>query len=391
MAVIVSDTFDRIDGPLGTADTGQSWLVISGDWAVIAHTAERSNVTKVSGVAVIQTGFTDAVTKVELVNPSSISFGAGNMGIVVRYFDSSHYFSLTYDRFPGANRVRLKRTYGGTATVVDVSATLADHDTISCAYCGSLFEIFINDVPQGTYDDSGQPQLYGTQSGLIGFQGVLGSGGNNNFDNFLVTTNGTCTPTYNCDVGTCVDPGDGSGTYPSLAACLEGCEVPVSYNCEDNSCVDPGDGSGEFASLAECVDSGCGATSQNVATQRFDAGTGSSYYLVPAIVDSGDELRSKCVKPGRVTSRRTNQTIQVYGYDVDSEISVSDLEDGQNSSTGALPLADNANVSQSPLIGVNVPNATSHTIRVAGDDTGETTRDRIDEIIYQVAQHGVRR
>jgi len=33
--------------------------------------------------------------------------------------------------------------------------------------------------------------------------------------------------------------------------------TPVSYNCINNECIDPGDGTGEFASLALCEASGC--------------------------------------------------------------------------------------------------------------------------------------
>lgn len=60
--------------------------------------------------------------------------------------------------------------------------------------------------------------------------------------------------TWNCVEGECVDPGDGTGTYSTLAACQAACEEPpaVSYNCVDGSCVDPGDGSGTYSTLEEC-------------------------------------------------------------------------------------------------------------------------------------------
>ena len=132
-------------------------------------------------------------------------------------------------------------------------------------------------------------------------------------------------------------------------------------------------------------------TTTGINTMRIDDGIGNAYYVVPPITDSGNELKSKVVKPARVTGKRTNQTLMIYGYDVEDPIIISDLEDGTNSSTGALALADSTQVSQSPLVNLNVPNAVLHTVRVAGDDTGEATRDRIDEIMYQVADQGVRR
>jgi hypothetical protein len=83
--------------------------------------------------------------------------------------------------------------------------------------------------------------------------------------------NSTCIPTppatesWNCsyDYGnhifSCVDPGDGSGTYATNALCLadqfSDCYQPQyfeSYNCVNSNCVDPGDGSGQYASLLSC-------------------------------------------------------------------------------------------------------------------------------------------
>ena len=59
---------------------------------------------------------------------------------------------------------------------------------------------------------------------------------------------------YNCISSACVDPGDGTGTYSSLADCQAMCNT---WNCnlfEDgtNSCVDPGDGTGQYVSLVDC-------------------------------------------------------------------------------------------------------------------------------------------
>ena len=73
---------------------------------------------------------------------------------------------------------------------------------------------------------------------------------------------------YNClwDVSTssylCVDPGDGSGVFPTNAACVTAVNNNVqpcyveSWNCVTNSgvsvCIDPGDGSGTYNTLNEC-------------------------------------------------------------------------------------------------------------------------------------------
>jgi hypothetical protein len=128
-----------------------------------------------------------------------------------------------------------------------------------------------------------------------------------------------------------------------------------------------------------------------VGTFQFDGGEGSDWYIVGQIVDSGNELRSKVVKSAHATGRLTNPKILIYGYDVQSVVNTQDLEDGTNSTTGAIPLPDSAGVAQSPRVNVDVPNAVLHTIRLQGDDTGNDERDEVHEIVYEVAEQGVRR
>lgn len=400
MAIIVQDDFNRTDNPtsLGTANTGQTWNQVSGtsgNFQINSNNALWSwNPFDGAGRDVIESGFTDAVTQVTLVNPTSGSqnFGIG-LGLICRYVDSNNFFQLVYYRFPGASQLRLQRTFAGaTTTVADLGLTLSDNDVIKLTYCGPLFEIFVNGVSQGTYDDTGNPQNYGTLCGLVGIPGSFFALIEKRFDNFLVQTNAACTPvTYNCTGGGCVDPGDGTGTYATLAACLAACGTAVSYNCINGICIDPGNGTGTYPTLAACEASGCGAGTRGVATQRFDAGKGNFYYLVPPVADSGDELQSKTVKSIRVTGKRTNASVLGYGYDVESPINVSDLENGTNSATDVIPVANSTQVTQSERKTVNIPNAVLHTVRVQGDDTGQTTRDRIDEVVTEQSIIGVRR
>lgn len=132
-------------------------------------------------------------------------------------------------------------------------------------------------------------------------------------------------------------------------------------------------------------------TQSGVRTTRFDAGEGSVYYLVSPVVDSGVELRSKTIKSVRQTGRRTNVSAMIYGYDVDDSISVNDLEAGVNSSTGPIALDDSTDVAQSEREPCNVVNSVLWAVRLEGDDTGQAERDRIDEIVVEVAEQGVRR
>jgi hypothetical protein len=132
-------------------------------------------------------------------------------------------------------------------------------------------------------------------------------------------------------------------------------------------------------------------TAAGVTTERFDAGEGSEWWIVAPIVDSGNELRSKVIKPARVNGRLTNASLMIYTWDVTEGINIADLEAGVNSITGPCAIPDSTNVAQSELVPVNCPNAVLHTIRVEGDDRGQSVRDQVHEILYQQALQGVRR
>lgn len=132
-------------------------------------------------------------------------------------------------------------------------------------------------------------------------------------------------------------------------------------------------------------------TISGVRTLRFDAGQGSEYYLVAPVVDSGNELRSKNIKAAHATGRFTNAAMQVYTWDVTQTVNVADLEAGDNSATGDIPVDDSTDVAQLVREQVNCPNAVLSTIRLEGDDRGQTERDQIHEIVYEQSIQGVRR
>lgn len=133
-----------------------------------------------------------------------------------------------------------------------------------------------------------------------------------------------------------------------------------------------------------------------VRTSTFDgnaAGSGerSHYWLALQPSDSGDELRSKIVKAGRVTGKVTNASFQIYKWDVGEPINVTDVEQGLNAATRPQNLPDVPQVTQSARKQVNVPNACLHSIRVEGTYEGDAIKDRIDEIAVEQARMGVRR
>lgn len=129
-------------------------------------------------------------------------------------------------------------------------------------------------------------------------------------------------------------------------------------------------------------------------TFQFDAGVGSQWWLVPQLSDSGNELRSKNVKAVHVTGRLTNAEFIGYAYDVEQPINVAELEAGERSSMRTVTrpqiLPDTTEVTQSKRRPINIT-GTLHTVRLSGDDTGNEVRDRIEEIVIEVSDQGVRR
>lgn len=120
------------------------------------------------------------------------------------------------------------------------------------------------------------------------------------------------------------------------------------------------------------------------------SGLGIKWYLVPSITDSGVELRDKVVKSVRVTGKTTSANVQVHGWQPTQSINVTDLEDGLNP-LATIPLEDTTEVVQSQRFQVNCPNLAQHTVRVEGEWNGQGIPDRVDEVITELAQQGIRR
>lgn len=402
MAIIVQDTFNRADDPasLGNADTGQTWSQSVGASCAFGVVSSQAKFNAPSflatngGSAWIDAGTEDAIVKATLVNVQSLPGFVAFVGVTARRESSSRLYRLVVRNNNPIGAPILTLEYVLSAGVFNslgaVEITPQNGDTIALALCGVNFAVFLNDVEQFS-GSSAILNIHGTSWGLTTNQGTVPAIYSQSFDDFLITTNGTCTPTYNCTPFGCVDPGDGSGTYATLEACLTACEIAESYNCVDGTCVDPGDGTGEFSTLLECQQSGC--ANLQAETQKFDAGNGSEWMLLAQLSDSGDELRSKNIKAGYVVGKVTNADFTIYPVDVGQSIDVEAMEAGTRTAGATRPqfLPDTDGVAQSPRKQVNVINAITHTVRVSGNDTGEEVRDRIDQITYEVDQQGCRR
>jgi len=89
--------------------------------------------------------------------------------------------------------------------------------------------------------------------------------------------------TWDCDpsIWGCYDPGNGSGSYLTLAACQVACQAVPSWDCDSQgNCYDPGNGSGQYNSIVSC-NSNCVVPSWDCDSQGncYDPGTSQGLYL----------------------------------------------------------------------------------------------------------------
>jgi hypothetical protein len=73
--VLLTDGFNRADGPLGRADTGQAWEVRTGTAAIVSGQARFSAAT-LKSLAVLPCGVSDFALRVTLATNPASSVGA---------------------------------------------------------------------------------------------------------------------------------------------------------------------------------------------------------------------------------------------------------------------------------------------------------------------------
>lgn len=156
----------------------------------------------------------------------------------------------------------------------------------------------------------------------------------------------------------------------------------------DNDCIVSG-----VATVGDRMELLLGGRISDVRTKRLNAGTGSAWYVCAQLSDDGNETRSTVIKAAKVTGKLTSASAKIYGFDVGVPVSVSDLENGTNSATGAISLTTTTQVVQSERKQVNVPNCALSTARIEGTYSvaAGVIADRIDEIVLERAVQGVRR
>jgi hypothetical protein len=167
LGLILWDSFNRTDSSttLGTADSGQSWTNVTGNWGISANRAY--NATIGNNIAVIDTGHTNYDMEVQIQ-----TVGA-DFWLQFNYVDSSNRF-----RWNGGTAQKI--IGGGIATTYGMTGVgLANGDLMQIKKRGDRVTFFLNDNPIDSIVDTTL-----RNATIVGFQGADASA--TYFDNLIV-------------------------------------------------------------------------------------------------------------------------------------------------------------------------------------------------------------
>jgi hypothetical protein len=119
----VQDSFNRADGAIGTADTGQAWIAQSGTWNISTNRVYRAS-SEMQSTVVIDSGFTTCSLSVDATFPS----GLQDSGLVFADIDDNNYLLLVFETSPGPlYELRLWKRDGGSFTLLSGPHTVPNY------------------------------------------------------------------------------------------------------------------------------------------------------------------------------------------------------------------------------------------------------------------------
>lgn len=143
-----SDSFNRADGAIGTADTGEVWSVLSGTWTIASNQAKEGTTTSTQHLAVLDCGVSDGAVQVTI---PSVAAGSANAGLSFRASDVSNHWRLISD----SSGTYIEKKVAGTFTTMASYAPVAtDGDVLRVVMLGSLVGAYRNGTPLGCVTDS---------------------------------------------------------------------------------------------------------------------------------------------------------------------------------------------------------------------------------------------
>lgn len=144
--VVVYDTFNRANTTtsLGTADTGQAWQVLLGNWGILNNTA-YTPVAYSPSLAVLESNVSNCKVSARITN-WDLANQLKSPGICVRVTDTANYFRIIKNDISPS--IVLQRREGGTITTLFTSNTLplANGDKIALNMSGATIQVIYNDT-----------------------------------------------------------------------------------------------------------------------------------------------------------------------------------------------------------------------------------------------------
>ena len=182
---IVSDAFNRSNGNLGNADSGQPWLTggaATTAWVVSSNVAKRATATNsYNDVAYIDVGKTDVTISADVVMTNT--YGTN---LVARMSGTSfaNSMSVYLDTF---GQVAVQKTIGGLVTVLGLTTFSYTPGTVySCVFSckGNDFKVYINGALKVSVTDDNALKTNTKCGMLIGLFSTTTA--SDYIDNFLV-------------------------------------------------------------------------------------------------------------------------------------------------------------------------------------------------------------
>lgn len=171
---LVSDTFTRTDttGPLGTADSGQTWETITGTaFGITSNAAYNTDTTNAICVATIDSATYNGRVSCTVTRTTQVA------GLVVRLTDANNYVYVSLS----GSATTLNKMVSGSPTILATSAsTFSGATSVEIVMSGSNYTVLINGAVLLTASDSFN--VTATKHGLLRQQTV----NNSRHDNFTV-------------------------------------------------------------------------------------------------------------------------------------------------------------------------------------------------------------
>jgi hypothetical protein len=160
-----SDSFNRADGAIGTADVGGAWTDPAGFWTVNSNSAKLS---AASGfrICYLDDGHEDGAFRLTMTV-------SGTCGLMMRRNGADNSFIGTRVT---SGLLRLTRLTAGVLTTIASGGAVVDGDEVKVVVSGISWEVFLNDVSQFTATES-----QGSASTQHGMQSQFTAGRNDDY------------------------------------------------------------------------------------------------------------------------------------------------------------------------------------------------------------------